>query len=41
MFTIKLPCENTDSINYLFMRDNKNEYLAEQIEIEFSDLYEI
>jgi len=25
----------------LFMRDNKNEYLAEQIEIEFSDLYEI
>lgn len=40
-FTIKLPCENTDSIYYLFMNNIKNEYLTEQIQIEFSDLYEI
>ncbi len=41
IFTIELPCENTDSIYYLFMNVIKNEYLAEQIQIEFSDLYEI
>ena len=42
-FTIQLPCENTDSIYYLFRNDmtynSKN--LTEQIQIEFSDMYDI
>ena len=42
-FLIQLPCENKDSIFYLY-KNNKilnSTYLSEQIEIEFSDLYEI
>jgi len=42
-FSIQLPCENTDSIYYLFRNDktHNNENLTEQILIEFSDLYDI
>lgn len=42
-FLVKLPCENTDSVYYLYTDDklHNNEYLKEQIHIEFSDLYEI
>lgn len=42
-FTIELPCENTDSIYYLFRNgmtyNSKN--LTEQIQVEFSDMYDI
>ncbi len=42
-FLLQLPCENTDSIFYLYNNDKvpNGEYLTEQIQIEFSDLYEI
>ena len=40
-FSVQLPCENTDSVLYLFRNDKifNRENLAEQIQIEFSDLY--
>ena len=42
-FSIQLPCENTDSIYYLFRNEkiHNNENLTKQILIEFSDLYDI
>lgn len=39
IFTIKLPCENYDSVYYLFRHDINGEYLIEQMRIEFSDLF--
>ncbi len=40
-FSVQLPCENTDSVLYLFRNDKifNRENLAEQIQIEFSDMY--
>ena len=41
IFKIELPCRNTDYIYNLYTNYINNEYLTEQIQIEFSDLYEI
>jgi signal transduction histidine kinase len=42
IFSIELPCENSDSVYHLFKSDIKDdEYLMEQMRIEFSDLSEI
>ena len=41
IFTIEVPCQNTDSIYNLYTNYINNEYLAKQIQIEFSDLYEM
>lgn len=37
ILTIELPCDNSNQVYRLFTDDIKNEYLSEQIEIEFSD----
>jgi signal transduction histidine kinase len=42
-FLIQLPCEDADSIYYLFRNDitHNNKNLTEQIQIEFSDIYDL
>jgi hypothetical protein len=37
-FSLVLPCENNDSLHYLYKKDLDDEYLNRQIQIEFSDL---
>lgn len=37
VFTLELPCNNKDSVHYLYWKDTDNEYLDRQIQIEFSD----